>query len=289
MQHAETALRRWDPAVLAAHDDDALRLLLADEDDRRQALHVLLGGLNTTGVWTGPVGVVQVQVTLPDSRQDIWTLGFGPFRVALVDAEPQVVVRLPLVPAVRVVTGQADGALLHLGGALEVLGDEQLLLAIGSSLPTAAGRPLVDAAALDPLAVSVAIADVPTEHLAAVMAGGFRDLVLDEVFRRVPEFVITEKAERARVAVAFEVGGRPDGASDRYVVRIVDGDCTVVRGAVDEVDATLVLEGHQFLRLVLGHLNPVRAVLSGELVVRGQLIKALGFNSLVRIPGTAGA
>lgn len=261
---------------------------LEDRDGRDRAARALVAHLSSHGTsWTGPVGVVRVDVDLDDGARESWTVRFGPSGVALVDADPDVVVRLPLAAAVDLAVGRADGALLYLGGVLDVVGDEDVLLGIGSALRTAADRPLVDPAALDPVAVSEAIAGVRTEHLASVMAGGFRGLVLAEVFRRMPEFVIAEKAARVTVRVAFEIGGRHDGGTDRYVVRLDRGVCTVIADArPDEpADATLVLEGQEFLRLVFGHLNPVRGVLSGDLRVKGQLVKALGFNSVMHIPG----
>lgn len=287
MQQLAAARGAWDLTVLAGADDAQLAALFSDSATRAEAVRALVGGLSTSRApWTGPVGVVRVDVDLPDGGHDRWAVRFGPTGIALVDADPQVALRLPLVQLVRLATGQADGALLYLSDVLDVVGDEDLLLGIAGLVSTGGGRTLIDAAALDPSAVSAAIADTRTEHLAAVMAGGFRELVLSEVFRRVPEFVIAEKAERVTVGVAFEIGGRRDGEVDRYVVRIINGTCTVTADAdVDEpVDATLVLEGHEFLRLVLGHLNPVRGVVSGQLQVRGQILKALGFNSVMRLP-----
>jgi len=290
VQHLGTALGQWDLTDLAGADDEMVRLF-ADRAARHDAFAHLVAGLSTAvAPWTGPAGVIRVDVDLADGGRESWTLRFGPGGVVAepdLDAEPDVAIRLPLVELVRLATGQADGALLFLSGVLEITGDEELLLEIGSLLRTGSGRTLIDAAALDPVAVSMAIAEVSTAHLAAVMAGGFRDLVLAEVFRRLPEFVIAEKAERVNVAVAFEVAGRTDDAIDRFVVRIAEGTCSVIAdaGAEERVDATLVLAGHEFLRLVLGHLNPVRAVLGGQLQVRGQVLKALGFNSVMRIPG----
>lgn len=196
-------------------------------------------------------------------------------------------VRIGLVDAVRLATGQADGALLYLGGRLSVSGDEDFVLALGTNLRVpSTGRALIDPAALDPVAVSEAIADVATEHLAAVMAGGFRDLILSEVFARLPDFLIAEKAERVRVTIGFEIE-RDGHEPDLYVVRVADGVCTVLPDpASAHVDATLVLAGHEFLRLVLGRLNPVRGVMAGQLRVRGHLAKALGFNAVMHIPGS---
>jgi len=287
VQQLAADLGPWDLDLLAAAEDAELAARFGSTEARADAAGALVAAL-AAGPWNGPSGVVRLDVDLPGGEREAWSLQFGPTGVRLVDADPHAVVRLPLIEVVRLVTGRADGALLYLSGELDVIGDEDLVLGIGSVLPTGSGRTLIDAAALDPVAVSGAIADARIEHLASVMAGGFRDLVLSEVFRRIPEFVITEKAERVRVAIAFAVGGRHDGNVDRYVVTITDGSCAVIAGAAEDhpVDATVVLEGHQFLRLVLGHLNPVRGVLSGEIRVDGQVLKALGFNSVMRTPGS---
>ncbi|MET3960203.1 putative sterol carrier protein [Marmoricola sp. OAE513] len=239
----------------------------------------------------GAVGALRVELAVAAGATEVWTLDFSGSGVRLApDQEPDAVLRASVEDVLDLVAGRADGALLHLAQRLEVSGDESFVLALGTAVRVpGADRALIDPASLDPEAVSSAIAGVDVRHLAAVMSGGFRELVLAEVFRRIPEFLVPEKAERVSVSVAFEIEREPEGeAADRYVVRIVDGLCTVIPYAGPEVaaDATLVLEGQEFLRLVLGHLNPVRGVLSGQIRVRGQVIKALGFHSVVNIPGS---
>jgi len=253
-----------------------------------EQVQAALAAVAPGGVWTGPFGVVGVEIEHPAGAVEEYSVRFGPTGAALdPGADPGARLRIPAGDAARLVSGEADGALLHLANVLQISGDERLVLELGSSLTNPrTGRPLVDPRALDPVAVSRAISGVPTAHLAAVMAGGFRSLVLHEVFSRMPEFLIREKAARVRVAIGFTIGGRPDGGTDRYVVRVADGACSVESDAQagTKVDATLVLDGPEFLRLVLGHLNPVRGVLSGEIKVEGQLVKALGFNSVMRTP-----
>lgn len=278
------------PGALAAADDAAITALFAASDDRGSGLARALAAVAPDGVWQGPRGTVRLDVALPDGTTDSAVVRFDGRGASLATrVDPDVVLGIALVPLIRLITGQADGALLYLAGVLDVAGAEEFLLELGTALRAGdERRPLVDPAALDPVAVSQAIAGVGLEHLTAVMAGGFRDLVLAEVFGRFPQFLIAEKASRVRVAVAFEIGGRADRQVDRYVVRIVDGECAVIADASpdEQVDATLELDGHEFLLLVLGHLNPVRGVLSGQVKVRGQVVKALGFNAVMRIPGS---
>lgn len=287
--HATTPLP-WGLSHLAARDDAQVAELLGSAAIRQDALVAALASLGSSVVWSGAHGRLRLEVVLPDGELEAATVWFDGVSAQLAPTdEHETVLRVPLVPLVRLLTGQADGALLYLAGVLQIVGREDLVLALGTGIRVGPdARPLVDPAALDPLAVSRAIAGVGLDHLSVVMAGGFRHLVLSEVFGRLPEFVLAEKAARVRVGVAFEIGGRDDGLIDRYVVRILDGACTVVADptATEDVDATLELDGHEFLRLVLGHLNPVRGVLSGQVKVRGQVVKALGFNAVMQIPGT---
>ncbi len=89
------------------------------------------------------------------------------------------------------------------------------------------------------------------------------EVVLDQVITRMPDFLDAEKAAKHTFAVGFRVDGRPDGDSDRVVVYVDQGSCRVERDGEGDRDATIVLGGTQFLKLVLGHLNPVTAVMRG--------------------------
>src|SRR5690606_33220758 len=118
----------------------------------------------------------------------------------------------------------------------------------------------VDPQDLDPIDVATALKGASTDHLRKVMASGFRPIVLDEVFRRLPAFVNERKARHLDLTVAFRLEGHFCGAVDRYVVRLADGTATVVSDP-DEAqagahrDATVTCEAHDFLRLATGHLS----------------------------------
>jgi putative sterol carrier protein len=188
---------------------------------------------------------------------------------------------------VRLVTGQRNAALLYLADELSVDGDAMLALAVGSVFRVpGTDTAVVDPTTLDPVEVSRAISGVSTAHLHDVMGGGFRETVVGEVFRRMPDYLVARKAAKADLAVGFRIGGRPDGGADRFLVCVREGGCRVVREPGEDLrrDATLVLDGPTFLRLVLGHVNPVRALLGGKLGLKGDRAKALAFHALMDIP-----
>ncbi|CAB4724347.1 unannotated protein [freshwater metagenome] len=130
-----------------------------------------------------------------------------------------------------------------------------------------------------------ALAGVPTSHLREVMSGGFRPVVLDEIFRRLPDFVNARRAARLDLTIGFRLLGGPGGEPERWVVRIDHGACKVEAGDPGgHRDATITCEGHDFLRLATGHLSAVSGVLKGQLKVKGEKAKALQLASVLDIP-----
>lgn len=203
-------------------------------------------------------------------------------------------VRAPFADLLRLVAGQLDVSLGYLGGDLDLEGDADLALALASSFAADGtdpihGRP-VDPRAIDPVEVSRALLGVSTEHLRSVLASGFRPVILEEIFERMPAYVNSRKAAGLRVTVGFRLTGRPDGKVDRYVLRLQDGRVTVLAGeaadavGADQRDATVTCEAHQFLRLATGHLSAVTGVLRGQLKVRGEKAAALRLNAAFDIP-----
>lgn len=234
-------------------------------------------------------GSVRFDLAVPGGTRESHVLGFSADGVVMLvpEASADVTIRAGVLDFVRLVTGERNAALLYLRGDLEVDGEETLALAVGTvfRLP-GTGEIAVDPTALDPVDVATAVAASSVEHLRSVMGGGFREVVLGEVFRRFPDFLRPDKAARVRLSVGFRIGGRGDGDADRYLVRIDHGDCAVQRDPADDArrDATLILDGVDFLRLITGQLNPVAGVLRGTMKVRGDKAKALALNTVMERP-----
>ena len=287
-------------ALVGGTSDRDIERLLGDEAVRAAAVGSVLARLDEYAVrerLAAVKGTVAFRLALPKRGEETYLLEFQEGGVDVVPpsggsmegAAPDVTIRCGMRDFVRLVTGGANAALLHLGDRLGIDGDEMLALDVGGVFRVPGTEDVaVDPTALDPVDVAVAIAKVKDAHLNAVMAGGLREVVLTEVFRRLPDYVHERKAERHDLVIGFKIGGRPDGGSDRYVVTVCEGRATVER--VDEGaesgrrDATIALDGAQFLKLVTGHLNPVTGVMRGQLKVRGDVKAALTFSGLMDIP-----
>lgn len=281
--------------------DREIETLLGDEAVRSAAVGSILARLDEYAVperLAAVKGTVAFRLAVPKRGQETYLLEFQeggvdvvpPSTAARTGNDPDVTVSCGMLDFVRLVTGDVNAALLHLGDRLAIEGDELLALEVGGVFRVPGTEDVaVDPTALDPADVAVAIAKVNDTHLNAVMAGGLREVVLTEVFRRLPDYVHEEKAERHDLVIGFKIGGRRDGGSDRYVVTLREGRATVERldgdAETGRRDATIALNGAQFLKLVTGHLNPVTGVMRGKLKVRGDVKAALTFSGLMDIPG----
>lgn len=276
-------------AVWETSDDDLLAVVARD-DVRPVVVRSLLARLHEYAVperlaeIDGTVsfvldrrGRVLEQHTLGLHGGVLEVLPFGPSDVTLCTS---------LLRFVRIISGERNAGLEYLSGKLDIEGDAELALAVGGLFRVPGSDAVaVDPRTLDPVDVATALGEVRADHLKKVMRSGFRPVVLEEIFRRLPDFIDGRKAERADLTVAFRLTGNPSGEVERYVVRVADGAASVTTGDTGgDRDATVTCEGHDFLRLATGHLNPVFGVLRGQLKVKGDQAKALQLSAVLDIP-----
>lgn len=284
-------------AAVVASDDELLLELVGREEVRSAAVPGILRRLeeyadrDRLAEVSGTVRFdLERRGTLLESHAVV--LDRGAVRLVEDPAETQVahvVLRTSILRFVRLVSGQANAALEYLSGKLDIEGDAMLALAVGGVFRVP-GREeaAVDPTTLDPDEVARAVGKAPAEHLRRVMGGGFRPVVLEEIFRRLPSFVDQRRAAKLDLVVAFRLGAA-DGGPDRYLVRLAGGTTTVERdtGAMElagERDATIICDAHDFLRLATGHLGAVTGVMKGQLKVKGDKAKALQLSSVIRFP-----
>jgi len=290
--------------ALAEATDADLAALVAEPDVRRAVVCGLLDRLHEYAL-PGPLadldGVLGLHLAHPGgtTRHRLAAHG-GRLRHEVEDTvagEVDVVLATDVALFLRLVAGARNAGLEYLAGRVDIVGDAALALAFGGIFRVPGTDDVaVDPTTLDPAEVSAALAAVTPGHLRSVMSSGFRPVVLDEIFRRLPEHLDDHKASRARLCVGFRLLGRPDGGVDRYVVRVAGGTATTMRvedgadradgnGADGSArDATITCDAADFLRLATGHLSAVSGVLRGQLKVRGDKGKALQLASVLSIP-----
>ncbi len=284
-------------AVRAASDDD-LVATLGREEIRPVAVEVILHRLHEYAVPERLAvleGVVRFDLERRDGGPERHALRFhGGEITPLVEVDPEVtadvVLTTSLLRFARIVSGQLNAGLEYLAGTLDIDGDASLALGVGGIFRVpGTDRVAMDPTQLDPVDVATVLSHVPRAHLKKVMASDFRAVVLEEIFRRLPDYLDEAKAKGVELTIGFTLLGNPSGAVDRYVVRVRDGVAVVEAGDPNgDRDATVTCEGHDYLRLATGHLSPVAGVLRGTLKVKGDKAKALKLSSIIDIPSAPG-
>jgi len=293
-------------AVRATSDADLQAFIERDEIREAAVIAVVtrIGDFALTDRLAGIDGRARVEL-VHQGRVEAWVgLRVAAGTLTAVPAEDQgedraedradVTLRTTVLGFLRLITGERNAGMEFLSGRLEIEGDAELALALGGIFPapTSDGGAVVpvDPRALDTVEVARELADVDVEHLRTVMTSGFRSVVLDEIFGRLPEFVNPQKARGLRIVIGFRLTGRADDRVDRFVVRLDGGAAQVLTGAEadavgrEDRSATVTCGAHDFLRLATGHLSPVTGVLRGQLKVRGDKAAALRLAGAFDIP-----
>ncbi|NGZ99910.1 hypothetical protein G5V59_05600 [Nocardioides sp. W3-2-3] len=257
-------------AIRAASDEEIQACTATAE--REQALVVGLltrvGELAIPGQ-AGPDARPRALGACPAVRGAPWTCTTAPSAGRRTWSSPG-----PRGELLRLVAGRLDVAVAYLGDQIRFHGASDLALALASLFAVDGTAPVmgtpVDVRDIDPVDVSRVLTGVPADHLRSVLASDFRPVVLDEIFARMPSFLNGRKAAGVQVTVGFCLTGRPDGEVDRYVLRLSDGQATVLAGEAagavppEDCQASVTCEAADFLRLVTGHLSAVSGLLRGQ-------------------------
>lgn len=202
------------------------------------------------------------------------------------DVEPTVTLRMGVVSFLKIATGNGDPSAMVLSGDLELTGDAWLALDLLRliRIPTAEGmtRPR-SPNSVDVQAVARLIREIPDRQLQQRLDGPVRQILLDEIFRRMPAYLDADRAARVHALVAWQITGRPDGGVNEYRTLISGSSCTV--GELPGRPRTTVrTDPVTFLKLVTGNASPPGALLRRRLSIRGDLLFASRLPGLFHVP-----
>ena len=106
-----------------------------------------------------------------------------------------------------------------------------------------------------------------------------RELLIGEVFRRMPERVDPRRTHDVEAVVQWVIREGPGGGPDHYHLRIMRGECTVAPGEVDDFDVRYEIGAVDFIKLVAGVAQGPALFVFGKLRIKGNLMLA------ARMPG----
>ncbi|RZQ65450.1 SCP2 sterol-binding domain-containing protein [Amycolatopsis suaedae] len=112
-----------------------------------------------------------------------------------------------------------------------------------------------------------------------------RPVFLDEIFRRMADQVIEEKARNASFVIGWRfTDGDGDGGFDRFQTVVEDGVCVSSADLGREPDATVTLSAADFIRMATGCAAPTAMFVTGKVRVKGDYALAVRFSSYFDIP-----
>ncbi|HEX8743046.1 MAG TPA: SCP2 sterol-binding domain-containing protein [Thermoleophilaceae bacterium] len=137
-------------------------------------------------------------------------------------------------------------------------------------------------------------AAVPPEQFAALvreasdeqLEEGFRanrEVLLGEIFRRMPEQFDAERAGAASAVIEWQIT-RPDGEPDRWQLSVRDGRCDCAPGGDAKPDVSYRIAPVDFVKLITGVESGPKMFVFGRLRIRGNLMLAARVQEWFRMP-----
>ncbi len=129
--------------------------------------------------------------------------------------------------------------------------------------------------------------DAPPERVEQVMRSPARKPILDAIFWQMPKQLDAKQAGDVNTTIRWCITGRADGGVDTYGLHLEGGRARVIRGTGGpEPRLTITMDGPEFLRLVSGNSDPMRAYFTGRIKLAGDIMVAAKLATLFRIPGS---
>jgi putative sterol carrier protein len=139
--------------------------------------------------------------------------------------------------------------------------------------------------ALDAGQFATLVAQASDEDLARGLSEN-GELVLEEIFRRMPEHFRADKAGDLAAVVEWRVRAG-DGEPHRWQLVIGRGSCRVERHGQVEPTVTFSIGGVDFVRLITGNASGPMLFTFGKLKIRGDLLLAARFQGFFELPHAA--
>ncbi len=98
-----------------------------------------------------------------------------------------------------------------------------------------------------------------------------------ELMSKMPKMFVPEKAADVAAKVQFEFTG--DGGG-QYVIHIHDGVCELSEGAAPDARTTVSVAAADYMDIVEGRLDSMKAFMTGKLKVKGDMMFMMRFQQM---------
>lgn len=112
-----------------------------------------------------------------------------------------------------------------------------------------------------------------------------RSVFLDEIFRRMSDHFVPERARHVDFVVAWRfTDGEGEDGFDRFQTVIEDGACVSSTDLARTPDTTITLSVDDFIRMATGNAAVAAMFVTGKVKVKGEYAPAVRFSSYFDIP-----
>ena len=103
-------------------------------------------------------------------------------------------------------------------------------------------------------------------------------LTVEDLMKKMPDAFVPEKAEGIDAVIQFHLGEGGD-----WICTIQDQACTAVEGVTEEPNLTLTAEADDYIDMITGKLNPMTAIATKKVVLKGDLNLAMKYMNLFEL------
>ena len=104
-------------------------------------------------------------------------------------------------------------------------------------------------------------------------------LTVKDLMERMPGAFLPDKAEGVDAVIQFQLG--EDGGD--WVCTIRDQACTVQKGSIENPNLTVTAEASDYIDMITGKLNPMSAIATKKVVLKGDLNLAMKYMGLFKL------
>lgn len=129
----------------------------------------------------------------------------------------------------------------------------------------------------DPAQLAQMIEGLSDEDLKAQIKEIGEDEVLEQIFTRMPEAFLPDKAQGVTATMQYDIA--TDDGVKSWTVTIDNGTCTTSQGSTDNPRITLQLGIVDFVRLIFGQAEGPQLFMGGKLKLQGDMMFAMQMQS----------